>query len=167
MLSNIRKRKAQKGFTLIEVMIVLAIAGLILLVVFLAVPALQRNARNTQRREDAGNILSAVSEYIANNNGSLPTAMSGGTASTVNVGASGTNTVSVNLGYYDASTASNVKVDAGSGYGTAANGTTTDTIVVVTGAVCSGNNATNSGASSRNYVVIYTLENNVKQCRQS
>jgi prepilin-type N-terminal cleavage/methylation domain-containing protein len=35
------------GFTIIEVMIVLAIAGLILLIVFLAVPALEREARNT------------------------------------------------------------------------------------------------------------------------
>jgi prepilin-type N-terminal cleavage/methylation domain-containing protein len=34
--------KKEKGFTIIEVMIVLAIAGLIMLVVFLAVPALQR-----------------------------------------------------------------------------------------------------------------------------
>ncbi|HPW47952.1 MAG TPA: prepilin-type N-terminal cleavage/methylation domain-containing protein, partial [Candidatus Saccharibacteria bacterium] len=36
-------KKDQKGFTIIEVLIVLAIAALILLIVFLAVPALQRN----------------------------------------------------------------------------------------------------------------------------
>lgn len=64
--------KSQKGFTIIEVMIVLAIAGLILLIVFLAVPALQRNARNTQRKNDAAGILGAVSSYIANNNGNPP-----------------------------------------------------------------------------------------------
>lgn len=168
MLSNIRKRKAE-GFTIIEVMIVLAIAGLILLVVFLAVPALQRNARNTQRREDAGNILSSVSEYVANNNGVLPAGVSGGTATSVNVGATGSNTVPVNLGYYDASgTPSNITLAAGSGYTTAANATTTDTLVIVTGAVCSGSGlATNSGASARSVVVIYTLENTVKQCRAS
>jgi prepilin-type N-terminal cleavage/methylation domain-containing protein len=169
MLSNIRKRKLQEGFTIIEVMIVLAIAGLILLVVFLAVPALQRNARNTQRREDAGNILSSISEYVANNNGALPTAVSGGTASSINIGASsGVNTVPVNLGYYDASVAGNVTLAAGSGYSTAANATTTDTLVIVTGAVCSGSGlATNVGASARSVVVIYTLENAVKQCRAS
>jgi len=171
MLSNIRKRKAQGGFTLIEVMIVLAIAGLILLVVFLAVPALQRNARNTQRREDAGNILSAVSEYVANNNGSIPTGVSAGSTTSVSIGVSGTNVVPVNLGYYDASGApSNVTLAAGSSGYTAvggANGTTTDTIVIVTGVVCIGNNATTNGASARSVAAIYTLENNVKQCRAS
>ncbi len=66
------KLKNQKGFTIIEVLIVLAIAGLILLIVFLAVPALQRNSRNTQRKSDAGAALSGVSEYINNNDGVLP-----------------------------------------------------------------------------------------------
>ncbi|MBS7346174.1 MAG: type II secretion system protein, partial [Candidatus Sacchiramonaceae bacterium] len=37
------------GFTIIEVVLVLAIAGLIFLVVFIALPALQRNQRDTQR----------------------------------------------------------------------------------------------------------------------
>ena len=47
------KTKRDEGFTIIEVLIVLAIAGLIMLIVFLAVPALQRNSRNTQRTNDA------------------------------------------------------------------------------------------------------------------
>ena len=38
---NKLKKSDKDGFTIIEVMIVLAIAGLILLIVFLAVPALQ------------------------------------------------------------------------------------------------------------------------------
>src|SRR5689334_8413502 len=121
MLSHIRNRKEQ-GFTIIEVLIVLAIAGLILLVVFLAVPALQRNARNTTRREDAGNVLSAVNEFVANNNGSLPTGF-GGSGSALTVGTSG-NTVPVSLGYYTYS-ASNFTVTAQSTYGTS-NTTTTD-----------------------------------------
>ncbi len=65
-------RKSTKGFTIIEVMIVLAIAGLILAIVFLAVPALQRNSRNTQTRNDAANYLAAVNEWAANNNGNVP-----------------------------------------------------------------------------------------------
>lgn len=76
MLSNIKKRT--EGFTIIEVMIVLAIAGLIMLIVFLAVPALQRNARNTQRRNDAGHLSALISEYVANNNGKLPSGFGGG-----------------------------------------------------------------------------------------
>ncbi|HSX16635.1 MAG TPA: type II secretion system protein [Patescibacteria group bacterium] len=160
MLSNIRKRKAQGGFTLIEVMIVLAIAGLILLVVFLAVPALQRNARNTQRREDAGNLLSAVSEFIANNNGSLPAVqanLGSGSAATLGSGA-GVNTVPINLGYYDAA---NIAVKAYAAGLT----TTTDTLTIVTGATCTGN--TLASGNSRSTAVIYTLEVSVTQCRAS
>jgi prepilin-type N-terminal cleavage/methylation domain-containing protein len=62
-------RKRDEGFTIIEVLIVLAIAGLIMLIVFLAVPALQRNARNTQRNNDASLVAAAVNECLANRNG--------------------------------------------------------------------------------------------------
>src|SRR5665647_252582 len=65
-------KKNNKGFTIIEVLIVLAIAGLIMLVVFLAVPALQRNARNTSKRADVSKALGAVGELTANNNGKVP-----------------------------------------------------------------------------------------------
>ncbi len=165
MLSNIGKLKKEKGFTIIEVLIVLAIAGLILLVVFLAVPALQRNARNTQRAEDAGNILSSVSEYVGNNNGSLPTGKSGSGNALV-MGAAGSNTIPVNLGYYDAA---NVTVNTYVGAGSpATNTTTTDTAMVLTGATCS---TVTTGAavagSTRSVVLLYTLETASKQCRQS
>src|SRR2546430_323874 len=73
MLSKIRKLD-QKGFTIIEVLIVLAIAGLIILVVFLAVPALQRNARNTQRNSDVSSLVGAMNEYINNSGGATPAA---------------------------------------------------------------------------------------------
>lgn len=62
----------KKGFTIIEVVLVLAIAGLIFLMVFIALPALQRSQRNTRRRQDMARILSAVQEYQANNNGKVP-----------------------------------------------------------------------------------------------
>lgn len=65
------KTKREEGFTIIEVLIVLAIAGLIILIVFLAVPALQRNSRNTQRTNDASMISAAVSECLNNNNGQV------------------------------------------------------------------------------------------------
>jgi len=80
------KKSNQKGFTIIEVLIVLAIAGLIMLIVFLAVPALQRNSRNTQVRNGASAVLSTANEFVANNNGTLPT--------TVTIAADGTITVS-------------------------------------------------------------------------
>ncbi len=62
----------RKGFTIIEVVLVLAIAGLIFLMVFIALPALQRSQRNTRRRQDMARIMSAVTDYQANNGGSLP-----------------------------------------------------------------------------------------------
>lgn len=61
-------KKRTEGFTIIEVLIVLAIAGLILLIVFLAVPALQRNSRNTTRNNEAARISAAISECLANRN---------------------------------------------------------------------------------------------------
>ncbi|HVV25457.1 MAG TPA: prepilin-type N-terminal cleavage/methylation domain-containing protein [Candidatus Saccharimonadales bacterium] len=62
----------QRGFTVIEMMIVLAVAGLILLVVLLAVPALERSSHNNQRRQDIQQILAAVSHYELNNGGNMP-----------------------------------------------------------------------------------------------
>jgi len=88
MLSKLKKSD-NKGFTIIEVMIVLAIAGLILLIVLLAVPALQRNARNTTIKNDASALAASFSEYLSNNNGTAPASISQ-TGATVTVGASGT-----------------------------------------------------------------------------
>ena len=62
----------KKGFTIIEVVLVLAIAGLIFLMVFIALPALQRGQRDTQRRDDMARVLSQVSQYQANNGGKIP-----------------------------------------------------------------------------------------------
>ncbi len=73
-----KKQSHKKGFTIIEVVLVLAIAGLIFLMVFVALPALQRNQRDTQRRDDYGMLASAVSSFAANNGGRLYK-MAGGT----------------------------------------------------------------------------------------
>ena len=61
----------KKGFTIIEVVLVLAIAGLIFLMVFIALPALQRSQRNTQRRDDYSMLSTAVTNYMSNNGGRL------------------------------------------------------------------------------------------------
>ena len=62
---------SKKGFTIIEVVLVLAIAGLIFLMVFIAWPALQRSQRDTQRRNDYSMLSTAISNYATNNNGKL------------------------------------------------------------------------------------------------
>ena len=79
-MKNAYKQKREQGFTIIEVMIVLAIAAVILLIVLLAVPALQRNSRNTQRNNDAAQFAAAVNTCIANQNGDITKCNSVGTA---------------------------------------------------------------------------------------
>ena len=64
--------KNKKGFTIIEVVLVLAIAGLIFLMVFIALPALQRSQRNTQRKDDLARFITAITEYKSNNGNQSP-----------------------------------------------------------------------------------------------
>ena len=67
-------RKQQKGFTIIEVVLVLAIAALIFLMVFIALPALQRTQHDTARTQDINLLATAASNYGTNHNGLPPTA---------------------------------------------------------------------------------------------
>ncbi|PID33143.1 hypothetical protein CR969_02270 [Candidatus Saccharibacteria bacterium] len=62
----------KKGFTIIEVVLVLAIAGLIFLMVFVALPALQRGQRDGQRRNDITRFMSQITSYSTNNRNSVP-----------------------------------------------------------------------------------------------
>ncbi len=70
------------GFTIIEVVLVLAIAGLIFMMVFIALPNLQRAQRDTQRRNALGEMAAQIQQYQANNNGRLPGYKLGGNKST-------------------------------------------------------------------------------------
>lgn len=67
------KSLSKKGFTIIEVVLVLAIAALIFLMVFVAFPGLQRSQRNNAVKVATGTVVTAVSDYAANNRGALPT----------------------------------------------------------------------------------------------
>lgn len=62
----------QKGFTIIEVVLVLAIAGLIFLMVFIALPALQASQRDTARKNDASIVATGIVNYYGNNGGQFP-----------------------------------------------------------------------------------------------
>lgn len=73
--------KSKKGFTIIEVVLVLAIAGLIFLMVFVALPALQRSQRDTQRRDDMARLITAVQNYQSGNRNKSPLITSQGSAS--------------------------------------------------------------------------------------
>lgn len=67
------KRGKKRGFTIIEVTLVLAIAGLIFLMIFIALPALRRTQRDSQRRDDMMVFLKEVKNFQTNNRGALPT----------------------------------------------------------------------------------------------
>lgn len=59
----------KKGFTLIEIVIVLAIAALIMVVVFLAVQGAQRGQRDQARKDTTNRVLSQVQSWSGNNGG--------------------------------------------------------------------------------------------------
>lgn len=65
--------KSFRGFTIIEVALVLAIAGLIFLMVFIALPGLRASQRDAERRENVAMFLESVKKYQTNNRGALPT----------------------------------------------------------------------------------------------
>lgn len=136
---NLKKRA--EGFTIIEVLIVLAIAGLILLIVFLAVPALQRNSRNTQRKNDVSSALGAVNEWTNNNQGVLPTTAAQQTAALANAKLS--------------SLSGNVTWAAGSSGAVA----DADHAVIVTAAKCKTPiDGTAVAGSSRQVAIVYGVE---------
>lgn len=142
----------QKGFTIIEVLIVLAIAGLILLIVFLAVPALQRNSRNTQRKNDVAAVLGAVNEWSSNNNGRLPSTTAEQTAAIANV----------QLGFYNG----NVVWDTS--WPVVVSGSYNDQIHIAVGNRCNGETAI--AQTPRAVAVLFYLESGsapTQQCEGS
>lgn len=140
MLQKLQKRK-ESGFTIIEVLIVLAIAGLIMLVVFLAVPALQRNSRNTNYRSEGSRLLDAYGEVSANAGGSILTSAD---VSKVTAAANVKNLTSLTIEAQGGSTTP---------------GTTTDKAVIRTGAKCSApDSATTSAGGTRQVVILYNVE---------
>ena len=78
------KRLKNKGFTIIEVIIVLVIGAVIMLAVFLVIPQLQRNSRNSQRMKDIQRVLVAARQYYGSNTFNDTTANSSAAAADVN-----------------------------------------------------------------------------------
>ena len=177
----------QKGFTIIEVLIVLAIATLILLVVFLAIPGLQRSQRNSSRKADIGKIVTGISNFTGNNQGTAVLKQADCTTAYQDVaGATGTNMSQfkfTSCGKPTSTILADTGLVAGSGLGltTTAAGIyiltksgddattitsftpgavpTANVVVEVPGNICSGNTATtSSGATATSVAVIYTQE---------
>ena len=139
----------QKGFTIIEVVLVLAIAALIFLMVFIALPALQRSQRDTARKNDVSIVASAVSSWQGNNR-------------TSSAWPSGPQVKSYAENLSGNSTA--VKVVAGPTSGSRSVGVADGTVTVVTAAKCSTGTAPTTGGvtvdkgTNRQYATITKLE---------
>lgn len=67
-----KAKTATKGFTVIEVVLVLALAGLIFLMAFIALPQMQRSQRDAERKDDMMLFTESVKKYMTNNRGTLP-----------------------------------------------------------------------------------------------
>jgi type IV pilus assembly protein PilA len=151
------KQLRQKGFTIIEVLIVLMIAGLIMVIVFLAVPALRRNARNTQYNTEARSILTAYSEISSNKGGSvLTTGNSGvdGDAKKVKEAANSKVIETVYISPY-----STTSIGADSASGSSATNVDLTNAVLMTGAKCSAQDSgTATKGTSRQVAVFFAIE---------
>lgn len=62
----------KKGFTIIEMLVVIAIIGLLAAVIIVSVTAVRAKGRNAQRSSDVSSILTAVYQYALDNNNQLP-----------------------------------------------------------------------------------------------
>jgi len=74
-LNNIKSRRnSQKGFTLLEVLLVVAIIAILAGIVIIAINPGKNlgDSRNSQRSADVNTIISAVYQYSIDNNGTLP-----------------------------------------------------------------------------------------------
>jgi prepilin-type N-terminal cleavage/methylation domain-containing protein len=149
---NVQKNK-EKGFTIIEVVLVLAIAGLIFLMVFIALPALQRSQRDTQRRDDVSRFVSQLTSYSTNNRGALPTA----------------GNIDAFLTSYMKSGGGEFKDPAtGDDYTVTVNGNaTTKAIQYVPSRACDGENVGTTDAGSRQAAVRIQLEGSGYFCQNA
>ena len=155
MKQNIKKQlKDAKGFTIIEVALVLAIAGLIFLVVFLALPALQRSQRDTARRQDAGRIVSALQNCMSDNQADLTNCYAtGGGGIDGPVGTSG---------YLGGKLSQITTIDAKATAAPAAN--SYNTASVIKGGSCNGTAIVTGGTASKNAAVVVNIESGTQYC---
>ena len=154
MKQNIKKQlKDAKGFTIIEVALVLAIAGLIFLVVFLALPALQRSQRDTARRQDAGRIVSALQNCMSDNQADLTNCYvtsTGGINGTVGTG-----------GYLGGKLSQITFIDVKTlAVAPGAN----NTAHVIQGGSCNGTAIVAGGTASKNAAVVVNIESGTQYC---
>ncbi len=160
-------KQSNNGFTIIEVLIVLAIAALILLIVFLAVPSLQRQQRNTGRKTEGARIAASVVDFTSNNNGTQPTVAADATAIINSAGAPFKYLGTLTGAPASAAACAIGTMGAAGGSATvcstpAAGVTFTlptgDAVVIATGGICGSSPNVITQGALRQDAVIYTLE---------
>lgn len=74
------KKSLQKGFTLLEVLLVVAILGILAAIVIVAINPNKQlaAARNAQRQADVNTVLNGVYQYAIDNNGQVPSSIRNG-----------------------------------------------------------------------------------------
>lgn len=107
-----QQTESNRGFTIIEVVLVLAIAGLIFLMVFIALPALQRGQRDAQRKSDLTRISVQITNYLSSTRGSVPTETTFGNF--VEGYLDGDNSTTAGPDYKDPSSGNNYNIEFGS-----------------------------------------------------
>jgi prepilin-type N-terminal cleavage/methylation domain-containing protein len=164
-MKNLIKQKRAAGFTIIEVMIVLAIAGLIMVIVFIAVPQLQRSERNTNRKSVVSRIKTEIDNYASNNAGAIPTADAAAATGFLSGGGFYTRYISNNASNFnDPKTGSIMTFSKWTSDGAvgAAGDAAVGTVWYIDGRKCNGE-ASQAG-SGRNYVVMAELEGGAIFC---
>lgn len=149
-MQKMKQLRNEKGFTIIEVMIVLAIAGFIMGIVFIAIPALQRNSRNTARQADASLISAGMGECLTNKNGD----MSRCTTAEVGKYVDASKLKQLNTAFVVVASGLNAGVE----YTTLPTTATTAQATVSTAAKCNSSSDNAAGATAREYAVLYQVE---------
>lgn len=156
--------RLKKGFTIVEVSLVVAIGGLILVGALIAVPNLLRLTRDSQRKTDMEKVVSALKKYQTNNNrGALPTNTEWSSFITDFLGSDFLDPNGVD---YDL-----VLLECGSSQGDDCNSVdgyddvfpNEYRVLVVTGAKCE-DNAPVGSSNQRKFAVLYRLETNDLFC---
>lgn len=170
-MNNTNKQRGE-GFTIIEVVLVLAIAALILLMVFLALPALQRGQRDTARKNDISRLQSAINNYKSRNRGQLPTNYSSFFSSELrrvtSASPSGTEDFSDPTGgNYTASVVTSGTFTTGNNQQVYSDSTAA-TIYIYPGLTCDGDSAIGTiNTSARKVAIIKPLEGGGRHCGEA
>ena len=159
MLNRIGKKLGYKedGFTIIEVMIVLAVAGLIMAIVLVAIPQLQRNQRDSARQNVTNRILTELGNYAGNNNGRYP--FGPGELTTF------TNNYLAGVDYSNPGTGNNYTLSVRTDLTLPPNNDN-DLMYIYPGASCNGEVAQGTiNSSARTFAIIIGLErDNIRYC---